>query len=59
MSKKYNIENQEKTLDHAEGLLKQVMSQIRNDLSSYRQQDIKNLEQAIIAVNKVTLRTDI
>lgn len=59
MTKKYNIEGQEKSLDYAEGILKDILRQIRNDLSSYRQQDIKNLEEAIIAVNKVTLRTDI
>jgi hypothetical protein len=59
MSKTYNIENQEKSLDYAEGILKNVLKQIRNDLSSYRAEDIRNLENAIIAVNKVTLRTDI
>jgi hypothetical protein len=59
MSKTYNIENQEKSLDYAEGILKNVLKQIRNDLSSYRAEDIRNLEHAIIAVNKVTLRTDI
>lgn len=59
MSKKYNIENQEKSLDYAESVLKNIMKQIRNDLTSYRQQDIRNLEEAILAVNKVTLRTDI
>lgn len=59
MSKKYNIENQEKALDHAEQILKQVLAQVRNDLSSYSQADIKDLELALIAVNKVTLRSDI
>jgi|Wag4MinimDraft_6_1082665.scaffolds.fasta_scaffold15684_3 hypothetical protein len=59
MSKTYNIENQEKSLDYAEGILKNVLKQIRNDLSSYRGEDIKNLEHAIVALNKVTLRTDI
>lgn len=59
MAKKYNIENQEKALDHAEQTLKQVLGQIRNDITSYSQADIQDLELAIIAVNKVTLRTDI
>lgn len=59
MSKTYNIENQEKSLDYAEGILKNVLRQIRNDLSSYRKQDIKALEDALLALNKVTLRTDI
>ena len=59
MESKYDIQRQENSIDHAEMVLKNVLRQIRNDLKSYREEDIRNLERAILAVNKVTLRTDI
>ena len=50
---------QEQKLDEAQEILRQVYKQIRNDLSSYHRGDIRNLEQAIIALDQVTLRRDI
>ncbi len=50
---------QEQKLDEAQEILRQVYKQIRNDLSAYRQGDIRKLEQAIIALDSVTLRRDI
>lgn len=53
------IINQEQKLDEAQKILRQIIRQIRNDVGSYRMSDLRNLEAAEIAIDKITLRRDI
>lgn len=52
-------EKQEKQLDEVQKTLRQIIKQIRNDLADYRLSDLRNLEAAEIALDKVTLRKDL
>jgi hypothetical protein len=46
---------QEKTLDQAEALLKQVLDAVNAKPTQYRAEDRQNLMSAWVALNKVTL----
>ena len=52
-------EKQEKQLDEAQKILRQIIKQIRNDLGAYRLSDLRDLEAAEIALDKVTLRKEL
>lgn len=49
----------EKRLDQAEAILKQVLKDVRYHITDYDVSDYRKLQDALIALNKVTLRKDI
>jgi signal transduction histidine kinase len=54
-----NKQRQEQKLDEAQKMLQQILKQVRTNVTDYRWSDIRKLETAIIALDQVTLRTDI
>lgn len=50
---------QEQQLDEIQKTLRHIIKQIRNDVVWYRTIDLRNLEAAEIALDKVTLRKDL
>jgi hypothetical protein len=51
-------ESNEKQLDFAEKIIKDVLQDVRRNITKYSNQDYSKLLNAWIALNKVTLRPD-
>ena len=53
------IAKQEQLLDAAQAILREVLSQAKMFPGYYRRSDLRNLEAAELALDKVTLRKDL
>lgn len=53
------VTRQERKLDEAQAILRQVIKQIHDDLAAYRMTDLRKLEAAYRALDVVTLRKDL